>query len=275
MKTAIALVGLLLAAPLAAEEKYTEFESHTFAGPGGAKLPYRLLKPEAAESGKKYPLVLYLHGFGCRGTDNEAQLKEIAGTFLKAATRKKFPCFVVAPQVNGSWIQHAVFDKAIPLTAKPTAALTSAVEIVQSVVKSHPVDAGRVYVMGYSNGACGVWEILEREPGPWAGAVVMAGAGDPARIGVAKHVPIWVFHGSKDTTIPIERMHEMINGLQHAGGKPLFTIVPSGQHYDARAKGLGEPELLPWLFAQERGKPEVPFEKVAGPKAKLPTSLQK
>ena len=249
MKTAIALVSLLLAAPLAGEEKYAEFESHTFAGPGGAKLPYRLLKPEATESGKKYPLVLYLHGFGCRGTDNEAQLKEIAGTFLKATTRKKFPCFVVAPQVNGSWIQHAVFDKPIPLTAKPTAALTSAVEIVQSVVEvGSPVDAETAICDGLFQrqhlAACGKsWNVESRAPG--RGVVVMAGAGDPARIGVAKHVPIWVFHGSKDATIPIERMHEMINGLQHAGGKPLFTIIPNGQHYDARAKGLGEPELLP------------------------------
>ena len=238
MKLIIVLLGLGLTAGVsAAEEKYSEFESHNFDGPGGVKLPYRLLKPEGAQPGKKYPLVLCLHGYGDRGTDNHAQLRYFAPEFLKAGVRKKLPCFVVAPQANGSWIQHAVFDKSIPLTAKPTAALTAAVEIVHSVVKSHPVDANRVYVMGYSNGACGVWEILEREPARgrrrrdgWGGR---SGAG---RHGTAR--TLWVFHGSKDTTIPIARMHEMIDALRHVGGKPTYTIIADARMRAPLEKGL-------------------------------------
>ena len=144
-------------------------------------MPYRLLKPERVEPGKKYPLVLALHGWGERGSDNQKQLKNFGPLFLKPGVRKRYPCFVLLPQAHGSWVQNPVFDKPIRLTKSPVVSLAMAHEIVKAVMKQHPVDADRLYLMGYSNGACGVWELLEREPNAWAAAAPMAGAGDPAR----------------------------------------------------------------------------------------------
>ena len=272
MKTAV-VATVLLASFAARAADYSAFETHGFKSRQGS-IPYRLLKPNQIEAGKKYPLVLVLHGFGERGTDNEKQLKDFAPLFLKSALRDKFPCFVVVPQAPGSWIEHAVFDKPIPLSPKPPSALALAVELVESTTKKDPVDPDRVYLLGYSNGACAVWDLLERLPKAWAAAVPMAGAGDPSHIAAAKSVPIWAFHGSKDPTIPIERMHEMESALRAAGGHPLYTVVKDGVHYDAKAKALADPSLLPWMFAQRRGRPAVSFEEAAGKKAKLPTSLQ-
>ena len=276
MKAAVVfwLVLAFAALPAAAEDKSKEFEEHSFAGPGGAKLPYRLLKPEKIEAGRKYPLVLVLHGWGERGTDNGKQLKDFGPTFLKPDVRKRFPCFVLVPQANGSWVQHAVFDKPIGLTNTPTSFLAMTNAVLKDSLKKYPVDADRLYLMGYSNGACGVWELLEREPRVWGAAAPMAGAGDPSRIGAASHVPIWAFHGQKDPTIPLERMTELMAALRSAHGHPLYSIYPNGVHYDAK-RGLHEPNLLPWMFAQRRGSAEVPFEKVAKPKDKRPTSLEK
>ena len=81
------------------------FEARTFTGPEGA-LPYRLLKPQDYDAKQKYPLVLFMHGAGERGTDNAAQLKHGAGAFAKPEARGKFPCFVVAPQCppNLKWV---------------------------------------------------------------------------------------------------------------------------------------------------------------------------
>ena len=126
--------------------------------------------------------------------------------------------------------------------------------------------------MGYSNGACGVWELLEREPHVWAAAAPMAGAGDPSHVGAARNVAIWAFHGEKDPTIPLERMRELVAALRAAHGHPMFTIYPKGVHYNA-VDGLHDPNLMRWMFAQRRGSPEVPFEKVAKPTDKRPTSL--
>ena len=268
------LVLLMFASPARADDQSAEFEEHTFAWHGGAKMPYRLLKPAKVEAGKKYPLVLILHGWGERGSDNNKQLKDFGPAFLKPGVRKRFPCFVLLPQANGSWVENPVFDKPIGLTKKPTANLAMAHEILKAVVKKHPVDADRLYLMGYSNGACGVWELLEREPHVWAAAAPMAGAGDPSHVGPAKKVAIWAFHGEKDPTIPLDRMRELVAALRAAHGHPMFTIYPKGVHHHAK-DGLHDPNLLRWMFAQRRGQPEVPFEEVAKPTDKRPTSLVK
>lgn len=276
MKIVISLFAcLLVTAALAAEEKKVSFDAEVYAGHKGEKMPYRLLKPEGYDKAKKYPIVLFLHGWGERGTDNKAQLKIFGSVFTKAEIRKKYPCFAIAPQANGSWIEKPDFEKPILLSKKPTANLTMAVEIVTSVEKKYSTDPSRVYVLGYSNGACGVWELLERIPTKIAAAVPMAGAGDPAHVAGAKGVAIWAFHGEKDPTIPIARMMELMSALKAVHAAPLYTIVPKGGHWDAKSKGLSNPEVIPWMFAQQHGKPVVPFDKVAGPNAKRPTSLAK
>ena len=188
---------------------------------------------------------------------------------------KRFPCFVVLPQTNGSWVQHAVFDKPIRLTKTPAASLAMTNELLKAILNKYPVDADRLYLTGYSNGACGVWELLEREPQVCAAAAPLAGAGDPAHIAAAKHVPIWAFHGAKDPSIPLARMTEMMVALRAAHGQPMFTVIPNGVHWDSKTHALGERNFLPWMFAQRRGTPEVPFDKIAKPKDKRPTSLEK
>ena len=85
--------------PFAAADSWQDsYEAKTYVNADGQKLPYRLLKPEKIEPGKRYPLVLFLHGLGERGTDNVRQLLRGAGEFAKPANRRKYPCFVVAPQ---------------------------------------------------------------------------------------------------------------------------------------------------------------------------------
>ena len=256
------------------KDKKSPFEADVHHGPGST-LPYRLLKPETIEKGQKYPLVLFLHGFGERGTDNEKQLAAVAAAFTKKGIREKYPAFVVAPQAPASWISHPVFDKPIAMPAKTTTTMLMTHDLVGSLEKKHPIDPNRLYLMGYSNGACAVWELVERYPKTWAAAAPMAGAGDPKHVAAASHLAIWAFHGDKDTTIPIARMQELMSALDAAKGHPLWTIYSGGNHGDARWKAFGDPSLIPWMFAQHRGKAVVPFEKVASEKAKRPTSLDK
>jgi predicted peptidase len=140
----IAALSLLLALAPGATEEYQALQFMSRNG----KMPYRLLRPEHYDKAKKYPLVLILHGWGERGTDNSAQLKLFGPVFLKPAVRQKFPCFVLVPQANGSWIQNPEFEKPIPLLAKPTANIRLAVEILDRVKKQEAVDPDRLYLMG-------------------------------------------------------------------------------------------------------------------------------
>ena len=171
-KAVIFLLGFVLTAGTVAakdgtEKDDSEFESHIFSVPGGAKLPYRLLRPAGQDKTRKYPVVLVLHGWGQRGTDNQKQLSYFDRVFIDPVNRERFPCFVLVPQANGSWIANPTFDKPIPLTKQPTASLAMAVELVAMLSKKSPVDMDRVYLMGISNApaACGRSWSARRTPG--------------------------------------------------------------------------------------------------------------
>ncbi|MBC8003645.1 MAG: phospholipase, partial [Opitutaceae bacterium] len=95
---------LLLAFTVATHAQ--EFEARIFTNAAGATIPYRLLKPENYDAAKKYPLVVFFHGAGERGTDNAAQLKNGVKLFLTPNARAQFSCFVIAPQCppNQQWV---------------------------------------------------------------------------------------------------------------------------------------------------------------------------
>ena len=112
MRSVVPWLILLMASSSArANERLTGFEAHEFAWYSGEKMPYRLLKPENVEAGTKYPLVLILHGWGDRGSDNTKQLADYGPAFLKPDVRKRFPCFVLLPQADGSWLENPFVDE--------------------------------------------------------------------------------------------------------------------------------------------------------------------
>jgi predicted peptidase len=64
---------------------------------GADTLPYRLLLPKNDDAAKRYPLLVFLHGFGERGADNNRQLIHGAQLFLKAQAQDSFAAIVVMP----------------------------------------------------------------------------------------------------------------------------------------------------------------------------------
>jgi predicted peptidase len=74
------------------------YEPREFVGSNGVPLKYRLIKPLNYQQGKKYPLILFLHGAGERGSDNSVTLKHAAKDFLDPERRAKFPAYVLIPQ---------------------------------------------------------------------------------------------------------------------------------------------------------------------------------
>jgi lysophospholipase L1-like esterase len=82
---------------------------------------------------------------------------------------------------------------------------------------------------------------------------------------------VWAIHGLLDPVVPVIRSREMIAALEAAGGKPLFSEYPYVNH-DSWTTGYGEPELLPWMFAQKRGA-VVAWDAVASPFSQPPSNL--
>lgn len=191
-----------------------EYEARTFKSADGAALGYRLLAPRGYDAKKKYPLVLFLHGAGERGTDNAAQLKHGAPLFLKPEAREKFPCFVVAPQCPPEQTWSAVPGWTGPnaFEETPTAPTQSLLGLLEAVLQEFAIDEERLYVTGLSMGGYGAWDLLARQPQRWAAAAPVCGGGDVARIAPAKGVAVWAFHGVNDTSVPVIRSRGIFRG---------------------------------------------------------------
>jgi lysophospholipase L1-like esterase/dienelactone hydrolase len=270
MKFPTFLLALVAAANLLRADDY---ETRVFTAPDGATLPYRLLTPLNYDKAQKYPLVVFLHGAGERGTDNAAQFTHGAPLFAKPEVREKYPAFVFAPQCpkEETWSAVKQWTEAEPFSAEPKPAMKLALGAIDALEKEFSIDPDRLYVTGLSMGGYGTWDLLCRIPDRIAAAAPVCGGADVSRIAIAKNVAIWAFHGMEDPTVPVARSRELIAALQAAGGAPLYSEYPYVKH-DSWTIAYDEPELLAWLFAQRRGR-VVTWDKIASPFAQPPSSL--
>ena len=217
-------------------------------------LPYRLLKPEISGT-QKFPLVIFLHGAGERGIDNEAQIKHIAGVFGNPDNRKKYPCYVLAPQCaeNMWWAAHDRNGNKLLMRANPTPPMELVIRLIAEIEKRFPVDPTRIYVTGLSMGGYGTWDLLARFPNRFAAAVPVCGGGVAEAAPAFSHVPIWAFHGALDRVVPPRQSRIMVTALQDAGGSPGYTEYPDTGH-DSWTLAYADPYLLPWMFSKQLGK---------------------
>lgn len=124
-----------------------------------------LPKDYSADGQQSYPLVIFLHGAGERGTDNVRQLVHGAKEFAKDANREKHPCFVIAPQCpSGQWWGES---------------RSLIVELIRELQKEYRIDATRLYITGLSMGGFGTWDLIGQHPDMFAAAAPICGGGDP------------------------------------------------------------------------------------------------
>ncbi len=230
------------------------FEYHTFKR-GGIELPYRLEKPEnySDDDTTVYPVILFLHGAGERGNDNEAQITYIDKIFGSDTFRSQYPFFVVVPQCpeNKRWVEvdWGLPSHIIPDTMSET--MNAAMLLLVSILHRYHIDTNRIYVVGLSMGGYGVWDIIARFPNLFAAAVPICGGGDEHTAEKIAHIPIWAYHGTRDRVVPVERSRNMIAAIKQAGGNPRYTEVPNKGHLVWNT-AFENPELWKWLFEQKK-----------------------
>ncbi len=223
---------------------------------GSDELKYRIMMPESFDKNKKYPVVLFLHGAGERGEDNEKQL--VHGAKLFEQNRQKHPSIVIFPQCpsNSSWSNVSVeydqeggrifnFNKQLP-TNKP---LELVAQLMDSVINLSHVDSKRCYVGGLSMGGMGTYELLSIRPKMFVAAIAICGGGNTNLVNrYAKYVSLWVFHGDKDNVVPARHSKEMVTAIEKLGYKPRFNLYPDVNH-NSWDNAFAEPELLSWLYS--------------------------
>ena len=215
---------------------------------------YRLLRPETPPPGVRYPVVLFLHGAGERGDDNEAQLKFLPEWMSEAGNRRRHPCFLIAPQCrkDHAWVEiDWKLKRPLPLAERPTTDLAAAVAALDAVLATEPADPARVYLTGLSMGGYGTWDLACRSPERFAAALPICGGGDPAAAARLITLPVWCFHGADDPLVPADLSRTMVEAVAAAGGVPIHSELP-GVGHDSWSPAYRNPAVLDWLFAQRR-----------------------
>lgn len=230
---------------------------------GSDTLPYRLLLPENFDPAKEYPLILMLHGAGERGNNNEAQLVHGGKLFLQPNIRQQFPAIVVFPQCpansfwsNVQWVYDSVSKKRefyFPEEAEPTYAMLMVQQLMREIQKQFKIKQNQQYVMGLSMGGMGTFELVKRMPNTFAAAVPICGGGNTANAKYMQHTAFWIFHGDADVVVPVSLSKTMAEAIQKhdAAANMQLTIYPNVNH-NSWDNAFAEPQLLPWLFSQQR-----------------------
>jgi predicted peptidase len=237
----------------------------------GTEFKYRVFVPKSHDPNKKMPVMLFLHGSGARGADNIAQVDGFRWAIDPMKDNIDFIAVLPQCRADTFWAAQNMTDYAL-------AALDQA-------VKEFNGDTDRLYLVGFSLGGYGTWQIAAAHPGKFAALVPVAGgvvgtypinpsdrdaiipsvgdmleAQDPYRE-IAKalgQTPVWVFHGDKDDAVPVEFARTIVKALQGSGSKNVRYTEYAGDGHQIFGKAIAEPGLLEWLAEQRLAEPKSP-----------------
>jgi len=212
------------------------FQAQTYA--------YCVYVPPEYTPAKPWPVILFLHGSGERGTDGFLQTDVGIGRALRR-NRRLIPAIVVMPQCHPdqSWVG-------------PMGEI--ALRCLEDASRDYHLDPERLYLTGLSMGGQGVWHLAANLPHRFAALVVICGFAEMGEsTGLAgkladrlTDVPIWCFHGQQDSNVPVEKSREMVEAIQRAGGNIQYTEFKDGNHF-IWDRVYENPELWKWLLAQK------------------------
>jgi predicted peptidase len=203
------------------------------------QLDYLLYLPKdygIDEAGAKlWPLILFLHGMGERGSDLE--LVKINGIAKIVDQHADFPFITVSPQcpITSWWAFETEGLKAL----------------LDSILAKYAVDPARVYLTGLSMGGYGTWAMGIQYPEMFAAVAPVCGGGEPDKVCALKNVPVWTFHGDMDDVVALSESAQMVEALQACGGDVKFTVYP-GVGHDSWTETYNNPELYAWFLTHTK-----------------------
>ncbi len=193
---------------------------------------YLLFLPEGyGQQEKRWPLMLFLHGAGERGDD--LNKVKVHGPPKIVEKQKDFPFIIVSPQCpeDDWWTQK-------------TEVL---INLLDDIVAQYDVDVDRVYLTGLSMGGYGSWALASEYPDRFAAVVPICGGGNRIMSIFLKDMPIWAFHGAKDSVVPVEESKDLVEAINARGGNAKLTIYPEANH-DSWTETYNNQEVYDWLL---------------------------
>lgn len=232
-----ALLALALAAPLSAEatQKRQVIEGQTPQPPIAAgNYPFQLFLPQgyAADTGKQWPLLIFLHGSGERG-DDVAKVK-VHGPPKIADRDPAFPFILVSPLLGADqdWDIERL-DR-----------------LLDHVSRRYRVDRSRIYLTGLSRGAHASWRWTIAQPRRFAALAAVAGRGNAGEACRLMDLPVWAFHGDRDDVVVPEGSFAMARAIRACGGRKVRLSIYPDLGHNAWDPAYDDPKLYEWLLAQ-------------------------
>ncbi|MEM9282680.1 MAG: hypothetical protein AAGA96_12700 [Verrucomicrobiota bacterium] len=220
------------------EGKYAELITDEFVrSRTDAGLPFQFWGSQDFDGDERYPLVLFLHGGGARGGDEDWSVGLGAKIWTDEEHREKHPCFVVAPRCPepDNWRGH-VGDQAAAL--------------VRDLADHLPIDRSRIYVTGLSLGGGGSFYAVANHQDLFAATILGANGGPVYELEKFKNVPIWQFHGELDADSPVEQAREMAAAMKAAEAPHYQYTELAQQPHVIGTLVYSDVEVREWLFAQ-------------------------
>ena len=256
-KSIFILLLLTTASSLFAQEEYV---ARVLITQGNDTLHYKELLPDDYNPQARYPLVLFLHGAGERGSDNQAQLTHGSRMFTNPVNRGKYPAIVLFPQCPKEkfWSFDRLPERreyqpgAFPANGKMATPLRAVKELLDQYMASGKVDLNRIYVMGLSMGGMGTFDLVCRYPDLFAAAVPICGGVNPERLqSTAGKVKFRIFHGDRDNVVPVENSRACYVALIKFGADVRYEEIVGCAH-DSWTPAFNMPDFLSWIFEQSK-----------------------
>jgi glutathione peroxidase-family protein/predicted esterase len=245
-------------------EWLNDYMAKTFITANHDTLNYRELLPignNTKQQSQKYPLVLFMHGAGERGSDNVAQLTHGSRMYTNPVNREKYPAVVLFPQCPAHYFwslekrPEGKLDASIfPSDYQISGILQAVKELVDHYIQSGNVDPDRIYVMGISMGGMATFDLACRFPDTFAAAIPICGGIHPERLkSTVGKVKFRIYHGDKDDVVPAENSRKAYMALKQYGASVEY-IEFVGFGHNSWDQAFNQPDFFSWLFAQKKDK---------------------
>ncbi len=195
-------------------------------------MQYAVRYPDGYRRGKKYPVLLFLHGSGTRGTEIEKMLEH--SFFQNSAAHLDLGFITVAPLCH----KNTWFDLGETLIA-----------FAKMIYSSPDTDPARLYLTGNSMGGYGAWQLAMAAPELFAAVLPVCGGGMYWNAGRLVNVPVWAFHGELDRAVLPEESKKMVDAVNRRGGNARLTLYPETAH-NCWQYAYTDRRVYLWMMAQ-------------------------
>ncbi len=210
---------------------------------------FRMYSPPKLEPGRKYPLVLWLHGFGESDNDNMRQLSHLQKAMDCFFGENRLEFFMIAtqcPKDNPNWFLS------VSPEGQGDAPIAIADEILRAVIEEYPVDTDRLGVMGLCSGGDAAWKYVAKHPGRFASLVPCSASVDNLHSSAFADIAVWVFNNKNDT-VPYQSVKDFIGVINDQDGNAYLTLGETGGH-DTWSNALTNKKVLSWMILQHLDK---------------------